>query len=55
MTAEVDHTYKIDTRWPEYTPPGSAIAELVQRPLESITGLALADAYMRDERRKRRG
>lgn len=40
--------------WNEYAPPRSAVAELVQRPSTQIDGYALAVAYMRDEREKRR-
>jgi hypothetical protein len=36
--------------WNEYTPPASAVAELVQRPAHTVDGYALAAAYIRDAR-----
>jgi len=53
MKIKIDPNYKIDKRRLQYKPPASAVAELVQRPLASITGLALSDAYMRDFRASR--
>jgi len=38
----------LPVRWPEYTPPKSAVAALAQMPAYLIDGYSLSDAYMRD-------
>jgi hypothetical protein len=50
----IDPTYKIDCRQTQYAPPQSFVAALVQQPSYLIDGHSLADAYMRDERAKRK-
>lgn len=49
----VDPEYKIDSRWPEYAPPRSAVSELVQRPLYQIDADSIVCAYMQDWRKDR--
>ena len=51
---EVEPDYKIDLRQPAYVEPRSAVARLVQHPSYLIDGYMLADAYMRDERARKK-
>lgn len=46
--------YKDYGGWPNYVPPVSNVAALVQMPAHQIDGYALAVAYMKDERAKRK-
>lgn len=47
----IDPNYKIDRRELKYKEPESNVAWLAQQPLYKINGLALANAYMADQRK----
>lgn len=50
----VDPDFKIDSRWPDYREPTSAVSALLQQPSTAINAESLATAYMKDWRSSRR-